>query len=355
MRDPVLAIGPANYAGQAHAWAEAVERHTAAHAWSFMRGPVRRGDFGFPADRVIHPFGFYLGIARGLRSRRLFRGTSHLALDGYATYFRRPRALTIKRDAAWWAAGGSAVPLIARGSAARSPPAHMARLPHSYFREGTEEWRVKLNVDSARNRSIADELGLPLFVSPPDLLLDQPTATWLPLSMDIYAWAAPRDNLLDRAVPRVLHLPSRRRPPIKGTHYVDPVLGELAAAGLIEYVSPESVPHREVRALVHSCDIVVDQILTGSYGVAAIEAMAAGRVLVGNLAPDVAELMPEVPIVVNADPDTLKEQVLRILEDREAARSHARRNLEFVRRWHDGRAAAAAMSSFLGLGASATE
>ena len=256
MSAPVLAIGPANYAGQAYEWAEAVNRHTSASAWAFMRGPVRRRHYGFPAHRIIHP---------------LHGVVTHVALDGYEAYYRRPRATTVGKDAAWLAKQGFTMALIAHGSDVRDPVAHRERMKWSFFNEGPDEWRDALTASTRLNRDTADRLGYPLFVSTPDLLLDQPSATWLPLSMDPTRWAAPHDAL-ERAVPRVLHIPSRRNPPIKGTQYVDPVMRRLEAVGAIEYVSPESVPHSEMKALVQSCDIVVDQILTGSYGVTAVEA-----------------------------------------------------------------------------------
>ena len=46
----------------------------------------------------------------------------------------------------------------------------------------------------------------------------------------------------------------------------------------------QGVPHTELVEMVKSADIVVDQLLLGSYGVFACEAMAAGRVTVGHIA-----------------------------------------------------------------------
>lgn len=354
MSGPVLAIGPANYAGQAYEWAEAVNRHSCASAWAFMRGRVRRRDYGFPAHRIIHPLDFYFSPGRGWRSLRLFSGTTHIALDGYEAYFRRPRALTIYQDGAWLGRQGFEMALIAHGTDVRDPVRHMERLRWSFFNEGSAEWVAALDTAARRNRQIALDLGYPLFASTPDLLIDQPTARWLPLSIDPVPWAT-SSAVLERKVPRVLHLPSRRNPPIKGTQYVDPLMRKLEAAGAIEYVSPVSVPHSEMRGLVHSCDIVVDQILTGSYGVAAIEAMAAGRVVVGGMAADVKALIPESPQLYDADPDSLETVFERILSDREEARATALANVEFVHRWHDGRAAATALADYLGVSSEATD
>lgn len=350
MSEPVLAIGPANYAGQAHEWAAAVERNLPSKAWSFTRGPIRRGGFAFPATVTIPAAAFHASPLRRLRSRRLFRRTTHIALDGYQPYYRLLRKSVFGRDAQWLATQGYQMALIAHGTDVRDPNLHRERDRWSFFNEGDQEWRDHLTDFSARNRAYADELGMPLFVSTPDLLLDQPSATWLPVCVDVDRWHTTAPTL-ERDVPRVLHLPSRRTPPIKGTQYIEPVMQRLASEGLIEYVSPEAVPHAQMTALVHGCDIVIDQILTGSYGVAAVEAMAAGRVVVGRVAPDVAALMPERPGIVDADPDTLEEVIRGIVADREPAQRQAADNVAFARRWHDGAAAAAALAPFLGLSA----
>lgn len=349
-----LAIGPANYAGQAHEWAGAVNRHTDASAWSFTRGAVRGGGFSFETDLTIHPMPFYVGAFRGLRSGRLFSTTTHVALDGYQTLFRRPGAGTLVKDIGLLERMGKKVALIAHGSDIRDPERHRERIPHSYFREGDTQWRARLTALSAKNRRAARQARVPLFVSTPDLLIDLPEATWLPLSIDTQLWECD-EPALQRAVPRVLHLPSRRTPPIKGTQYIEPVLRDLEARGVVEYVSPEFLPHSEVRALVQSCDIVIDQLLTGSYGVAAVEAMAAARVVIGGLAPDVRSLMPETPQLWDADPDNLASVMSAVLDDRDAAREAAEGNLEYVRRWHDGRGAAHALSDYLGPSVSATD
>lgn len=348
MTHPVLAIGPANYAGQAHAWAEAVEEFLPAKAWSFTRGPLRRGGFAFPASITVPAVQFHTSLRRRSRSKRLFRETTHIALDGYQPYFRLLRKRVFARDARWLEKQGFEMALIAHGTDVRDPDLHRERDRWSYFNEGSVEWREALREVTDRNRRYARELGMPLFVSTPDLLIDQPDATWLPLRVDLRAWETD-EPLFERKVPRVLHLPSRRNPPIKGTQYIDPIMKNLADEGLVEYVSPEMVLHAQMPALVRSCDIVVDQILSGFYGVAAVEAMAAGRVVIGRIAPDVGALMPERPGIIDADPDTLEDVVRQVLNDQGTARSQAQANLEFVRRWHDGRATASSLSGFLGL------
>lgn len=345
---PCLAIGPANYAEQGYAWAHAVQDNLHVPASSFGRGPVRRHELTFQLDRVIPSPVFFTPIARKARMRQFLRPYSHVALDGFITFFQVPQLRDTGADALFLAEEGFEVALICHGGDVRDPAAHLARNKFSYFREADQQWLKPRYEKSARNRQVANTFGFPTFCSTPDLLLDVPGATWLPLTLDPARWAT-SEPVMERRVPRVFHLPSRRVPPIKGTQYIDPVLERLADRGLFEYVSPTRVPHAEMPALMASCDIVIDQLLTASYGVTAVEAMAAGRVTVSCIGPQTRGVMPVDPPIVEADPDTLEQVLLGLLEDRDGARATAEAGTAFVRRWHDGREAANRMAGYLGV------
>ena len=68
---------------------------------------------------------------------------------------------------------------------------------------------------------------------------------------------------------------------------------------------------------------MVDQLLLGSYGVFACEAMAAGRVTVGHVADHVRDLLPTDLPIVEATPDDLSEVIERLVAEREEARKIA--------------------------------
>ncbi len=100
-------------------------------------------------------------------------------------------------------------------------------------------------------------------------------------------------------------------------------------------------------ARIGQADIVLDQFRVGSYGAAACEAMAAGRVVVGHVLPEVRVTIRErtgleLPIV-EATPRTLVEVVAGLLEDRERARSIGALGRAFVEQVHSGAASALAL------------
>jgi glycosyltransferase involved in cell wall biosynthesis len=185
-------------------------------------------------------------------------------------------------------------------------------------------------------------------VSTPDLLVDAPYATWCPVVVDPQEWAC--DTVpLTRPVPLVVHVPSN--PVIKGSAVIEAALGALATRGLIEFRSITGVPHAAMRELYRGADIVVDQMRIGNYGVAAAEALAAGRVVVSHVDDQVRAAArqaagADLP-VVEANPDTLADVVAGLIADPNRARAVAGAGPGFVRTLHSGAAAARALEPFL--------
>jgi hypothetical protein len=346
--DRRLAIGPANYAGQAAQWARAAAEYSHVEAFSFASPPLP-----WMSQGIGHAVDVVLPAQRLVRARRrreqVLRALSevtHLAVDGFLSPLEGAGRRSIERELAFWASRGVRVALIAHGSEVRDPDAHLARWDYSFFQETKGVWLARTRRLSARNRAIADRVEVPVLVSTPDLLLDLPMAHWLPLVVDIGKWVSTAPVLTGRR-PVVLHLPSRRHPPIKGTRVIDPVLRALDAEGLLTYLAPEKVPHAQVPDLIASADVVVDQVMTGSYGVAAVEAMAAGRLVVGNVAHEVRAVVPDAVPIVDAPPDRLEAVLRHILAEPSSYQAMASEGVEFVRRWHDGRAAAEVLDEHL--------
>jgi glycosyltransferase involved in cell wall biosynthesis len=144
------------------------------------------------------------------------------------------------------------------------------------------------------------------------------------------------------------------RTDLKGTAVIDTVLSELQAEGLIEYQRVGGVPHTELSKLVQDADIVVDQLLLGTYGAFAAEAMAAGRVTVGHVAKHVRDLLPSQLPIVEATTETLRDVIEHLVSDRASARVAAAAGYEYAKAVHDGRRSAEALASFLGTSDSGT-
>lgn len=130
-------------------------------------------------------------------------------------------------------------------------------------------------------------------VSTPDLLESAPraqqihVAVWLP----DYPFAEPR-----REPKLVLHAPTNRL--IKGTKYVEAAFEALRPKFPgVEFRTVEKVPWAGLRDLMRECDVFVDQVFMGWYGMVSAEAMALGKPTLAYIRPDFEPRMHDAPVV----------------------------------------------------------
>ena len=341
--DPRILIGPANYAGQGWEWARALEREFEGLAARSLAVAVP-GAHTFVADTTVS-FPVYRHSRRWQQAERVavLAGFDHVLLESLRPLFGGLYPDVAAEMQALGDAGVS-IAVMAHGTDFRSPRRHLAAHRWSPFSDDPRAKRLQRAADA--NAVLATSSGVPLFVSTPDLLDDLPGATWCPVVIDLARWRTDAEPFAAARVPVVAHIPSAAR--AKGTHLIEPALHRLQDRGLIEYRRLEGIPSADMPAAVAASDVVLDQFRVGSYGVAACEAMAAGRVVVGHVAPHVRERVVlttglELP-VVEADPDTFESVLESIVTDPAAAAVRARAGSAFVEAVHSGSLSAAALS-----------
>ncbi|MGI5215772.1 hypothetical protein [Plantactinospora sp. CA-290183] len=338
-----LGLGPANYAGQAAAFAAAVCRYDPDVSAEVV---MRRGEggFGFPADVYLETARLGDLDVQIEQLRRVIGRYTHLVADAFLPIFGRLNGTSVEGDLPALRQAGVQVALLAHGSEVRHPVRHRERNEHSPFRDAPEEAVARMASRAERNHRVAQRSGLPLFVTTPDLLADLPEARWAPVVVDVDAWASAHP-VLGRPRPVVLHAPSARW--LKGTDRILPVLTELHDEGTIDLRLAEELAWTDLRELVRTADVVLDQFALGSYGTFAVEAMAAGRPVLGYLDERTRELMAEPPPIVNATPETLREELTALIADPPRAARIGRESVEYTREWHDGRRTARVLEAFL--------
>lgn len=340
-----LYIAPVNFAGQGYEWARAAERLDDVGALSMQY--VSPGDFGFPSDNRV-PVNVFLKSSEWQRAQ--FAAVSqftHVLVEAERPIFGALFNKDVEREVTALRDAGVNVAMLSHGSDLRLPSRHKTIDRWSPFHD---DWSLVpvLEEQSRKHHALLEKLGAPVFVSTPDLLLDWPDATWLPLSLNAAPWTND-DTILERDVPVVVHAPSSAR--IKGTHLVEPTLQKMDAAELISYRRVEGVPASQIPALYREADIVIEQFRVGTYSRAAVEAMAAGRIVIAHLHDQVRNVVTDVmgvePPVVEATPDTLESVLRDIVSNRDTYREIGARGPEFVSHAHDGRMSAEALRPFL--------
>lgn len=327
-------IAPTNYAGQGYLWARALEA-TNLQMKARNLAVELPGGFAFDANTLV-------SIATVNASAEWAEGEwlaakqfTHVLVEAERSMFGKKFGRDVEAEIAALQQAGVSVALICHGTDVRDPDHHATLTPWSLY---PEDPRTDiLREDVRKNLALISRLQLPTFISTPDLVFDVPTGVWCPVVCDVARFANERTAFSDETV-HAVHAASD--PLAKGSHYIEPALAPFTEMGRLEYHLITGTPWAQMPATIAAADIVIDQFRAGSYGVAACEAMAAGRVVVGHVLPEVRDKIEnetglKLPIV-EATPDTLRDTVNMLLEDREAARAIAAAGPKYVARVHSG-------------------
>ena len=334
-------IAPTNYAGQGHLWGRALEAADSRIAARNMAVELP-GGFAFPADTLVPIAAVNASSEWAEAEWEAARRFTHVLVEAERSMFGKRFGRDLEAEIAALEAEGISVAFLCHGTDVRDPDRHMELTPWSPY---LDDPRVDdLREDARENLALLGRLPRPTFISTPDLAVEVPSASWCPVVVDPERFASD-GPVLTGGPARVIHASSNAVQ--KGSDRIEPALAELVAEGLVEYELITAVPTSEMPRVFSAADIVLDQFRLGSYGVAACEAMAAGRIVVGHVLPFVRERVLrdfgiELPIV-EATPDTLREVVEGLIRDPDRSRAIAAAGPAFVRRVHSGEASARAL------------
>ncbi|WP_084343678.1 glycosyltransferase family 4 protein [Piscicoccus intestinalis] len=337
----VLAIGPANMAGQAWQWAKALERESPGvntEVVTIDRGQVLM----FESDQLVQSSTYRNDEqwSADLRGHALKTWT-HALLESGMPIFGTRGGRRFEDDVTLLRGRGVRVGLVLHGSEIRDPAVHAMSAPWSPFTDPadpfTERLQNQVNRLAPRIRQFARGGG-PVFVSTPDLLQWVPNSIWLPVVVDVQRWQAP-EPALERETPVVLHAPSQAA--LKGSAVADEIVARLEKEGLVEYRRLQDMAPEQMPEVIAGADIVLDQFALGIYGVLPCEAMAAQRLVISHVLPQTRQHVRAVTgrdlPILEANPDTLEQTLRDVLVNRGPARELARSGAEFVTAVHNGR------------------
>lgn len=331
-------IAPTNYAEQGYRWARALEAADPKVGAQNLAVELP-GGYDFAADSRVPIAVVNASSEWASEEWQAARQFTHVLVEAERSLFGREFGRSLDAEVQALTEAGVSVAFLAHGTDVRDPQAHARRTPWSPY---PEDPRTELlQRDANKNIALLRRHRLPTFVSTPDLLVDVPEAIWCPVVLNPERFATDSPAFSGPVV-RVVHASSN--PLQKGSHRIDPALKPLVDAGQLEYELITSTLSSEMPAVFAASDIVLDQFRLGSYGVAACEAMAAGRVVVGHVLPQVREHVEttfgiSLPIV-EATTDSLHDVIAELIRDPARAREIATAGPAFVARVHSGPASA---------------
>ena len=166
-----------------------------------------------------------------------------------------------------------------------------------------------------RSLEVAQKYADGIFVSTPDLLEFVPGAVLMPQPIDLSVIEMTRDRALKQfkttistgqnkqpGIVTVAHAPSNRK--IKGTQYLIDAIDALKKEGVpVELFLVEGMSYEEALYISANADIIVDQLLIGSYGQYSVEMMALGKPVICYIRNDLIKHYPPGLPIINTDID----------------------------------------------------
>lgn len=342
-----LLVTPVNFAGQGDRWARAAERLPGVGAFSTALD--EGASFGHSVDLEI-PVKGYIFSRRWQDAERaaIIDGFTHVLVEAERRPYGRTYDTTVVSQVRDLVDHGVRVAMVCHGSDIRLPSSHREREPDSPFAPGLWDLTPTLERQARENRAILDELGLPVFVSTPDMLHDVPGATWLPVVIEPERWGRARP-LFSGERPVVVHAPSRAA--VKGSDLIEPALSSLHESGEIEYRRIEGVPAADMPEVFGTADIVLEQFRLGIYSVTAVEALASGCVVMAHVDDFVRGVIAErtghsVPIVQSRGGEIV-DRLREVIADRDRHIADMAERVAFAAAVHDGSLSAEVLRPFL--------
>lgn len=157
-----------------------------------------------------------------------------------------------------------------------------------------------------------------------------PRIHFLPQAIDLVKY---EPKMATNLRPLLVHAPSN--PEVKGTQYIIQAIDTLHKEYDFDFQLIQGLSHEQAKIAYQQADLIIDQILAGSYGLLAVEAMAMGKPVVCWISEYMQEKYPaELPIIV-ANPDTITDVLRSVLSNWDMLPDLGKRGRKYVETHHD--------------------
>lgn len=133
--------------------------------------------------------------------------------------------------------------------------------------------------------------------------------------------------------PLVVHAPSDKAK--KGTSAVLEAIEKLRKKYDFEFKLISGMPKDQAVAIYHNCDIMLDQFVLGTHGLACLETMALGKPTMCYIKPSLVKKYHSDLPIVNANQENLTQILADLLENGQKRHEIGRRSRAHIEKHHD--------------------
>lgn len=224
-------------------------------------------------------------------------------------------------------------PMIISWAGGEARIVSMARENNPYFyRQPDEAWdnaiRRRLEKIARSVRYVATD---PEMAPYSQLFFDKVFLLRQPVDLAECPFSPPQKN---NHVPVLLHIPTHTE--AKGTKYIEAAVEKLKTEGYaFEFKRlPATLTQKQVKEVIATVDVYVDELRCGSHGATAVESMALGKPTVTYIREDLLDQYPRDLPLVNANPDTIYNRLKALIVDAEMRHEIGQRSRVYAEKYH---------------------
>jgi glycosyltransferase involved in cell wall biosynthesis len=152
-----------------------------------------------------------------------------------------------------------------------------------------------------------------------------------PVEMHRFAFNPPAPT---NETPLLLHVPTN--PHVKGTEYIVRAVENLKNKGLnFEFKMVRQLTQEQFYEVLGRCDVYIDELRCGSYGMTAVEAMAMGKPTTSYIRDNLVDKYPRDLPLVNVNPDTIESVLEQLILEAQSRHRIGVASRAYVERYHD--------------------
>lgn len=152
----------------------------------------------------------------------------------------------------------------------------------------------------------------------------------LPMDLEKYNFT---DEFKNNGKLLLVHAPTS--PIFKGTEYVIKTINNLKENYDFDFILIQNMSHEAAKKLYKKSDIVIDQVIAGSYGGLAVECMAMGKPVIAWISDYMKKKYPEELPIVSANPSNLYEKIEELILDKNKRIQLGIKGREYVEKYNN--------------------
>lgn len=131
---------------------------------------------------------------------------------------------------------------------------------------------------------------------------------------------------------KIIHAPIN--PKSKGSRYIIRAVENLKSKYNIDFDIIQGLPHDTAIDIYRNSDIIIDQLIAGSYGRLAIEGMALGKPVICYISDFMKEKYPKDLPIISANPDNIEEKLEFLIKNKDMLPQLGKHGPSYIQNYH---------------------